>query len=191
MPGLEHVISVAPPRICAAIFWLRDSDCGGGRCGCCGVPAALGGGDRRPAGHNHLHLGHHGRAEGRDADPHEPEFECDRLASKRMSLYRGDVALSFLPLAHVYERDVDYGYLFRGVSVAYVAADGRRGAGAAGGASDDYGRGAAILRKDLREHYGARGITRRGRSARFSIGRCTWRGSPCHGGRTERTPRRA
>ncbi len=31
-----------------------------------------------------------------------------------------DVALSFLPLSHVYERLTDYGYLFRGVSVAYV-----------------------------------------------------------------------
>jgi long-chain acyl-CoA synthetase len=32
----------------------------------------------------------------------------------------GDIGLSFLPLAHVYERTVDYGYIFRGVSVAYV-----------------------------------------------------------------------
>src|ERR1700722_3812395 len=31
-----------------------------------------------------------------------------------------DLALSFLPLAHVYERTVDYGYLFRGISIAYV-----------------------------------------------------------------------
>lgn len=31
-----------------------------------------------------------------------------------------DVALSFLPLAHVYERTMDYGYLFRGISVAYL-----------------------------------------------------------------------
>ena len=31
-----------------------------------------------------------------------------------------DIGLSFLPLAHVYERTVDYGYIFRGVSVAYV-----------------------------------------------------------------------
>jgi long-chain acyl-CoA synthetase len=33
---------------------------------------------------------------------------------------RGNVALSFLPLSHIYERTVDYGYLFRGVTVAYV-----------------------------------------------------------------------
>ncbi len=32
----------------------------------------------------------------------------------------GDLALSFLPLAHVYERMVDYTYLFRGITVAYV-----------------------------------------------------------------------
>jgi long-chain acyl-CoA synthetase len=32
----------------------------------------------------------------------------------------GDIGLSFLPLAHVYERTIDYGYIFRGVSVAYV-----------------------------------------------------------------------
>jgi long-chain acyl-CoA synthetase len=32
----------------------------------------------------------------------------------------GDCGLSFLPLAHVYERVVDYSYMFRGISVAYV-----------------------------------------------------------------------
>ena len=32
----------------------------------------------------------------------------------------GDIALSFLPLAHVYERTVDYTYFFRGITVAYV-----------------------------------------------------------------------
>jgi long-chain acyl-CoA synthetase len=31
-----------------------------------------------------------------------------------------DLALSVLPLAHVYERTIDYGYFFRGVPVAYV-----------------------------------------------------------------------
>ncbi len=32
----------------------------------------------------------------------------------------GDVGLSFLPLSHVYERMIDYGYLFNGVTLAYV-----------------------------------------------------------------------
>jgi long-chain acyl-CoA synthetase len=31
-----------------------------------------------------------------------------------------DLALSVLPLAHVYERTMDYGYFFRGVPIAYV-----------------------------------------------------------------------
>ena len=39
---------------------------------------------------------------------------------ERFDLDAGSVALSFLPLAHVYERLTDYGYLFNGVSVAYV-----------------------------------------------------------------------
>jgi long-chain acyl-CoA synthetase len=34
--------------------------------------------------------------------------------------HRDDLALSFLPLAHVYERTMDYGFLFRGVSIAYL-----------------------------------------------------------------------
>jgi long-chain acyl-CoA synthetase len=35
-------------------------------------------------------------------------------------LTQTDTGLSFLPLAHVYERVIDYGYIFHGVSVAYV-----------------------------------------------------------------------
>ena len=39
---------------------------------------------------------------------------------ERFDLAPGSIGLSFLPLAHVYERLVDYGYLFNGVTVAYV-----------------------------------------------------------------------
>jgi long-chain acyl-CoA synthetase len=35
---------------------------------------------------------------------------------------RGDVAISFLPLAHVYGRTLDYAHLFHGVTIAYVEA---------------------------------------------------------------------
>jgi len=35
---------------------------------------------------------------------------------------KGDVAISFLPLAHVYGRMLDYAYLFHGISIAYVEA---------------------------------------------------------------------
>jgi long-chain acyl-CoA synthetase len=34
--------------------------------------------------------------------------------------HRDDLALSFLPLAHVYERTMDYGFMLRGVSIAYL-----------------------------------------------------------------------
>lgn len=40
--------------------------------------------------------------------------------SEEFEMSPSDVALSLLPLAHVYERTIDYGYMFRGVSIAYV-----------------------------------------------------------------------
>jgi long-chain acyl-CoA synthetase len=48
------------------------------------------------------------------------------LSSNALDCFRGhdytaaDLALEFLPLAHIYERIMAYGYAFRGVSVAYV-----------------------------------------------------------------------
>jgi long-chain acyl-CoA synthetase len=48
-------------------------------------------------------------------------FVSNTVASfERFDLGPGDVGLSFLPLAHVYERVVDYGFLFRGIPIAYV-----------------------------------------------------------------------
>jgi long-chain acyl-CoA synthetase len=41
-------------------------------------------------------------------------------SAKDIETLPGDVALSFLPLAHVYERTVDYSYFFRGTTVAYI-----------------------------------------------------------------------
>jgi len=40
--------------------------------------------------------------------------------SGEFEMSSSDLALSLLPLAHVYERTIDYGYLFRGVPIAYV-----------------------------------------------------------------------
>ena len=41
-------------------------------------------------------------------------------SAKDLETLPGDLALSFLPLSHVYERVVDYSYFFRGVTVAYI-----------------------------------------------------------------------
>src|SRR3984957_9897041 len=35
---------------------------------------------------------------------------------------KDDIAISFLPLAHVYGRTLDYAHLFHGVTIAYVEA---------------------------------------------------------------------
>jgi long-chain acyl-CoA synthetase len=40
--------------------------------------------------------------------------------SEDFNLSPQDIALSLLPLAHVYERTIDYGHIFHGVSLAYV-----------------------------------------------------------------------
>jgi long-chain acyl-CoA synthetase len=41
-------------------------------------------------------------------------------AVRNLDYRPGDMALSFLPLSHVYERIMDYAYLFQGISLAYV-----------------------------------------------------------------------
>jgi len=51
---------------------------------------------------------------------HDNFVSNGKASFERFSLGPGDLALSFLPLAHVYERLVDYGYFFSGVSIAYV-----------------------------------------------------------------------
>ncbi len=41
-------------------------------------------------------------------------------ACRESTFYPSDIGLSFLPLNHVYERMIDYGYIFRGLTLAYV-----------------------------------------------------------------------
>jgi len=41
-------------------------------------------------------------------------------ACPKVDFRQGEVGLSFLPLAHIYERTVDYMYLFQGMTIAYV-----------------------------------------------------------------------
>jgi long-chain acyl-CoA synthetase len=41
-------------------------------------------------------------------------------ACPKVDFHPSEIGLSFLPLAHIYERTVDYMYLFEGMSIAYV-----------------------------------------------------------------------
>ncbi len=47
---------------------------------------------------------------------------CSNIQSSTLHVGPGDLALSFLPLCHIYERMADYSYLCHGASIAYVAA---------------------------------------------------------------------
>ncbi len=75
-----------------------------------------------------------------------------------------DVALSFLPLAHVYERTLDYVYLFSGVSIAYVDAPERLPQALLEVRPTISRRGPAHFRKTLRQHH-AKGPREHGREA--------------------------
>src|SRR3984893_929278 len=44
----------------------------------------------------------------------------EEVSAESFAMSPEDTAVSFLPLSHVYERVIDYAYLFRGVHVAYV-----------------------------------------------------------------------
>src|SRR6266436_9571383 len=44
----------------------------------------------------------------------------EEVSAESFAMSPDDTAVSFLPLSHVYERVIDYAYLFRGVHVAYV-----------------------------------------------------------------------
>ena len=64
---------------------------------------------------------------GTTGEPKGVMLTHENLVSNAMAFSRdfdmlpSDVALSLLPLAHVYERTIDYSYFFHGVSIAYVA----------------------------------------------------------------------
>src|SRR5213594_2095337 len=84
------------------------------------LPFARCPGSSRPARLPHLHFRHHRRAQGRHAT--HSNF-CSNVydVGHDFSLDPAkDVALSFLPLAHVYGRTLDYIYIFQGAALAYV-----------------------------------------------------------------------
>jgi len=120
LPALEHVISVAPPadlhgdilRYEALIATAGDGDIAQYR--------------SRAAEVTGKQLATIIYTSGTTGEPKGVMLSHANLTSnaldsaKDIETLSGDVALSFLPLAHVYERVVDYSYIFRGISVAYV-----------------------------------------------------------------------
>jgi long-chain acyl-CoA synthetase len=120
MPGLEHVISVAPPsdlhgeilRYETLIATAGDADVAEYR--------------RRAKEVAGDQLATIIYTSGTTGEPKGVMLNHSNLSSnaidslKEYVFYPDDVALEFLPLAHVYERTVGYGYLSRGVSIAYL-----------------------------------------------------------------------
>ena len=120
MPGLEHVISVAPPsdlhgeilRYETLIATAGDADIAEYR--------------RRSAEVSGSLLATIIYTSGTTGEPKGVMLNHSNLSSNSIDSLKeyvfepGDVALEFLPLAHVYERTVGYGYLSRGVSIAYL-----------------------------------------------------------------------
>jgi long-chain acyl-CoA synthetase len=120
MPTLEHVISVAPP-----------SDLQGEILGYETLIATAGDADvaeyrRRAAEVSGGLLATIIYTSGTTGEPKGVMLNHSNLSSnaidslKEYVFFPDDVALEFLPLAHVYERTVGYGYLSRGVSIAYL-----------------------------------------------------------------------
>jgi long-chain acyl-CoA synthetase len=120
MPGLEHVVSVTPPsdlhgeilRYETLIATAGDADIAEYR-----RRAKIVAGDQ---------LATIIYTSGTTGEPKGVMLNHSNLSSnaidslKEYVFYPDDVALEFLPLAHVYERTVGYGYLSRGVSIAYL-----------------------------------------------------------------------
>jgi long-chain acyl-CoA synthetase len=120
IPGLEHVISVAPPsdlhgeilRYETLIATAGDADIAEYR--------------RRAAEVSGGQLATIIYTSGTTGEPKGVMLNHSNLSSNSIDSLKeyvfepDDVALEFLPLAHVYERTVGYGYLSRGVSIAYL-----------------------------------------------------------------------
>ena len=119
-PGTEHVISVAPPPDLRGEILKYET-----------LTASAGDADvaefRRRAGQvAPSELATIIYTSGTTGEPKGVMLSHANLSSNAIdssASYKfeaGDCGLSFLPLAHVYERVVDYSYMFRGISVAYV-----------------------------------------------------------------------
>ena len=120
LPALEHVISAAPPadlhgdilRYEALIATAGDADVAQYRSRAAEVTAKQ--------------LATIIYTSGTTGEPKGVMLSHANLTSNALDSVKdietlpGDVGLSFLPLAHVYERVVDYTYFFRGVTVAYI-----------------------------------------------------------------------
>ncbi|MGA7919118.1 MAG: long-chain fatty acid--CoA ligase [Candidatus Acidiferrales bacterium] len=120
IPVLEHVISVAPPNDLRGEILRYET-----------FIAAAGDADvaeyrRRSAEVQGGQLATIIYTSGTTGEPKGVMLSHSNLSSNAMDsleVYKflaSDVALEFLPLAHVYERTVGYAYLFGGVTIAYV-----------------------------------------------------------------------
>ncbi len=120
IPAVEHVISVAPPsdlrgeilRFETLIATAGDADVAEYR--------------RRAAEVASSELATIIYTSGTTGEPKGVMLSHSNLTSNAIEameeypFFAGDCELSFLPLAHVYERVMDYGCILRGVSVAYL-----------------------------------------------------------------------
>jgi long-chain acyl-CoA synthetase len=120
LPKLEQVISVSPPADLRGDFLLYET-----------LIATAGDADiadyrRRAAEVVVDQLATIIYTSGTTGEPKGVMLTHSNLSSNAIDSFKeyeflpGDIGLSFLPLAHVYERVMGYGYLFRGISIAYV-----------------------------------------------------------------------
>ena len=86
---------------------------------------------------HHLHVRHDRRAQGRDADARQPGRRTCRPAPTSCSSPKEDVALSFLPLSHAFERMVVLHLPLTGVTVVFAESLDTIGRDIAHGAADD------------------------------------------------------